>query len=195
MTLEALLSTFMNIVFHPFAAMILLLVVVQVLLLTMPGCMVSFSSCGSARTAPRTCCIVPTFKNVMYLAENKDCEPLRLRVSCFLTVSLSRAFGDSVLCSTSHRISFLPSSFNGSLASSRSTSRVMPFPSIHSGSKCLRCRVRIRYDAKAFRSHLPNGVVHAHQWAVSYSRSSSLIQVKPIYLLNSRCFMVRWLRT
>ena len=75
MILEALLSTLMDVVvFHPsFAAMILLLVIVQVLLLTATGLMVSFSSCCYARTTPCTSCLVPTFKNGMLLAET-ECE-------------------------------------------------------------------------------------------------------------------------
>ena len=75
MILEALLSTLMDVVvFHPsFAAMILLLVVVQVLLPTVTGLMVSFSSCCYARTTPCTSCLVPTFKNGMLLAET-ECE-------------------------------------------------------------------------------------------------------------------------
>jgi len=76
MVLEAFLSTFMNVMFHPsFAAMILLLIVTQVLLLTMTGCMVSFSSCGCASSTPSTCSLVPTFKNGLFLAETECATP------------------------------------------------------------------------------------------------------------------------
>jgi len=70
MALKTLLSTIMDVVFPPsFATMILLLVdmvfvITQVLL-------VSFSSCGCARSTPRTCSLAATYKNQLCLAEKK----------------------------------------------------------------------------------------------------------------------------
>ena len=132
---------------------------------------------------------------------------VHLQTSRFLTVLRSKPFGKLVLCFTSRWSSSRLSRTNGNLGSSPYTTLLMSFPSNPSGSSVCVTTSHVAMpqpfrginslktrDATAFPRNVPIGFICAHQWAASLSRSSSLIQIKDLFV-KLKIFMFPWLRT